>query len=80
MRLPVGFIRDQTRFVLQKLERHPELKERIELLRSIPGVGPITALTWILEIWNPYRFPTDKHAQSYCGLCSGRRESAGVVA
>jgi transposase len=77
MRLPVDFLRAQTLLVLRKLERHPELKERMKLLQSIPGIGPITALTWILEIWDPARFPTAKHAHSYCGLCSGRRESGG---
>jgi transposase len=77
MRFPVDFMRAQIRFILRQLERHPELKERIELLQSIPGIGLITALTWILEVWDPYRFPTVKHAQSYCGLCSGLHESGG---
>jgi len=76
-RLPIDFFRVQARMVLRKLEKHPGLVRRLELLKTIPGIGPITALSWILEVWDPNRFPSVKHAHSYCGLCSGRKESAG---
>jgi transposase len=49
----------------------------VERLRSIPGVGEITALTWALEIDDPHRFSNRKKAISYCGLCAGEKESAG---
>jgi len=74
-RLPIEFFRLQARLVLRRLEKHPDIEKRLELLKTIPGVGSITALTWILEIWDPYRFPNNKHAHSYCGLCGGRKES-----
>jgi transposase len=45
-------------------------------LRTIPGVGPITALTWALEIGDVSRFQSVKEAISYCGLCSAERSSA----
>jgi transposase len=32
-------------------------------------VGPITALTWALEIGDFTRFASIKEAVSYCGLC-----------
>jgi len=35
------------------------------------------ALTWVLEIGDPYRFHSARQAVSYCGLCSAQRESAG---
>jgi transposase len=35
------------------------------------------ALTWVLEIGEPERFTSARHAVSYCGLCSAQRESAG---
>jgi len=35
------------------LASHPALAERVELLKSIRGVGDITALTWALEIGDP---------------------------
>ena len=35
------------------------------------------ALTWALETGEPDRFPNERHAISYCGLCAAQRESAG---
>jgi len=49
----------------------------MERLTTIPGVGQITALTWILEIGDPHRFSSIKKAVSYCGLCSDQKESGG---
>jgi transposase len=76
-RLPIEFLTVQARIILRKLKRHPGLKERMERLQTIPGIGPITALTWILEVWDPNRFPKAKNAHSYCGLCGARKESGG---
>jgi transposase len=59
--------------------KDPLLKERVELLRTIPGIGQITALTWALEIVDPHRFPSIRKAVSYAGLCSAHNESAGKV-
>jgi transposase len=39
-------------------------------------VGPITALTWALEIGDVSRFGSIKKAISYCGLCGDERSSA----
>ena len=36
--------------LLSSLQRDPLLAERIQRLRTVPGVGPITALTWALEM------------------------------
>lgn len=44
-------------------------------MTTIPGVGEITALTWVLEVWDPTRFSNYKKAISYCGLCSGQNQS-----
>jgi transposase len=55
----------------------PHLKKRVDLLRTIPGVGEITALTWVLEIGEVERFGRISQAVSYCGLCSAQNESAG---
>jgi transposase len=55
------------------------LAERIKRLRTIPGVGPITALTWALEIGDVSRFRTIKQAISYCGLCGEENSSADKV-
>jgi transposase len=59
------------------LRQHVQIRERVERLMSIPGVGEVTALTWVLEIGDPERFSSSRKAISYCGLCSAQRESAG---
>ena len=53
------------------------IRERVERLQSIPGVGEIMALTWVLEVGDSGRFSNSRQAVSYCGLCSAQRESAG---
>jgi transposase len=63
--------------LISLLESHPELRARVEALERIDGVGPVTALTWALEIATPSRFRSIKRALSYCGLTSALRESAG---
>jgi len=62
--------------LVSSLQRDPVLADRIRRLRTIPGVGPITALTWALEIGDVSRFRTSKNAISYCGLCGDERSSA----
>lgn len=37
----------------------------------------MTALTWVLEIWNVNRFSRINQAVSCCELCSAQKESAG---
>lgn len=63
--------------LIRMLARHPRLQARVEALQTIDGVGPVTALTWALEIAAPERFASIKTAMSYCGLTSALRESAG---
>lgn len=65
--------------ILSTLTRHPQLKQRVLALSAIPGVGPVTALTWAFEVADPQRFPSIKKAVSYAGLCSALRESAGRI-
>ncbi len=67
------------RALISSLERDPLLSERLRRLRTIPGVGPITALTWALEIGDYTRFPSVKQAISYCGLCGAEKTSADKV-
>lgn len=63
--------------LLSALHSNPLLRERVERLMTIPGVGEVTALTWVLEADDPHRFPSIKDAASYCGLCSAHNVSAG---
>jgi transposase len=52
---------------------------RTKRLRTVPGVGPITALTWALEIGDVSRFRSIKQAINYCGLCSDEKSSADKI-
>lgn len=62
--------------LVERLLAHPELAQRVERLTSIRGIGPITALTWALEIADPFRFSSSAKAMSYCGLTSALKSSA----
>jgi transposase len=53
--------------------------DRVERLMTIPAVGPITALTWVLEVGEVQRFSSIKKAVSYCGLCGAEKSSANSV-
>jgi len=46
--------------LITTLEKDPVLSERLRRLRIIPGVGPITALSWALEIGDYTRFRSVK--------------------
>jgi transposase len=62
--------------LVRSLERDPVLAERVKRLRTAPGVGPIAALSWALEIGDVTRFRSVKQAISYCGLCGDEKSSA----
>jgi transposase len=45
-------------------EHYPET----ELLRQVEGVGPLTALTFVLTVGDPYRFEKSRSVGAYLGL------------
>lgn len=63
--------------LVRTLRENHRIRERVDRLMSVPGIGEVTALTWVLEIGDVERFAGSKKAISYCGLCSAQRESAG---
>jgi len=65
--------------LVRSLEHDPLLAERVARLMTIPAVGPITALTWVLEIGDVKRFSSIKKAISYCGLCGAENSSASMI-
>ena len=65
--------------LVRSLERDSLLMDRVERLMTIPAVGPITALTWALEVGDVQRFSSIKKAISYCGLCGAEKSSGGTV-
>jgi transposase len=63
--------------IIKRLLSERSLQQRVERLMSIRGVGPITALTWALEVADPHRLSSIGDAVSYCGLTAAFRSSAG---
>jgi transposase len=59
--------------VEQKAKRWPEVLR----LMTHPGVGPLTALAFVLIIGTPERFPCGKQIGSYVGLIPEEDSSAG---
>ena len=77
-RASVEMFRSVERELRQRLLKDPLLRNRVELLQTIPGVGEILSLTWALEVGEIERFPSIGQAVSYCGLCSAEHSSAGL--
>jgi transposase len=77
---------DHLEFVEGKIERleaeisqrmHP-FEEKVQHLRTIPGIDRITAWSLLAEIgMDMSRFPDAAHLASWAGLCPGNHESAG---
>lgn len=52
-------------------ERYPET----EVLRQVPGVGPLISLSYVLTLGDPTRFKTSREVGPYLGLVPRQRES-----
>ncbi len=55
-------------------ERYPE----IVALRQVNGVGPLTALTFMLTLGDPARFEKSRQVGAYLGLRPGRSQSGNA--
>lgn len=80
------FLKEQRRKIEQHLKDNARIRDRelFNLLQSIPGVGPITAIALMAEIGNIGRFKNIKHFASYVGLIprikqSGESERTGDI-
>jgi transposase len=65
----IGSLKQRLREYDRKLEtiskeRYPET----ELLRQVEGIGPLTALTFVLTLEDPYRFEKSRSVGAYLGL------------
>ncbi len=65
-------IEELTRAVEQEVRKRPE----VHRLVTHPGVGPITALAFVLIIGTPERFKCGKQIGSYVGLIPEEHSSA----
>ncbi len=76
----IDFLDESLAQLWGEIERHLEpFAELVELLQTIPGVGPTAAATIIAEIGTDMTaFASAKHLASWAGVCPGNNESGGV--
>ena len=72
----IGSLTERIRDYERKLqaiseERYPETG----LLRQVEGVGPLTALTFVLTLEDPNRFEKSRSVGAYLGLVPARKQS-----
>jgi hypothetical protein len=51
----------------------------LDLLKTVPGVGQVTAVTWLSEVVDHKRFATSEQVAAYCGCDPSLKVSAGKV-
>jgi len=61
----------------QAAEEESQRDKMVQLLRTQPGVGPITALAFVVTIGDVTRFRRGKQVASYLGLIPRERSSGG---
>lgn len=72
----VGALSQQIRRYDRRIEELGKTKYGVtERLRTIPGVGPVTSLAFVLVVEDPQRFAVSRAVGSYLGLHAGRRQS-----
>ena len=59
----------------REVEALCEAHSETRALRQVSGVGPITALTFVLTIEDPSRFPKSREVGAYLGLVPRQRDS-----
>src|SRR5919112_2579489 len=72
----IGSLTQRIRDYERKLEEiskahYPET----QLLRQVEGIGPLTALTFVLTLEDPYRFAKSRSVGTYLGLIPARDQS-----
>jgi len=69
-------IKEQVSALTDEVHRQAKSNTMAQLLMTIPGVGPITAMFMVAEIEDISRFPTYRHLASYAGLVPALDASA----
>lgn len=65
--------------IQEHLDQHPDLKQKQELLASIPGIGPQTATHLLAEMPDLADYPSAKQAAADAGLTPSERSSGTSV-
>jgi transposase len=80
----LGMLNEQVGKLDQAVQKAAEEHPQARLLMTQPGVGPNTALAYVLTIGDVSRFPRGKQVASYLGLIpreesSGGRQKLGAI-
>ena len=73
-----GQINKQTQ-LLKELSQLPRYRDRVEILRTIPGIGIINAMEILLELQDLSRFQRAEQLAAYVGLTPSQYSSADKV-
>jgi len=74
----IAALEDRMRLVERQLEALADQTPVVARLRSIPGIGLITATALVAFVGDAQRFPSGRHFASYLGL-TPRERSSGLV-
>ena len=74
---PINVMSSQIRALEKEVLAHAKLRDEFALLRTVWGIGPILALTVMLEVGDIKRFETVGDFASYCRLVKADRFSNG---
>ena len=69
-------LREKTKALTARIERMGSELPEVELLRTVPGIGVLTATALAGFVGEPTRFPSARHFSSYLGL-TPRESSSG---
>jgi len=68
----IDFLQQQidrlTKAIEDHINQHPDLKEKYDLLESIPAIGPVSASTFLSEVPDISRFDSAAQLAAYAGL------------
>lgn len=69
---------------IRALQKNDKYNGIIQILMTVPGIGPLTAITLLAEISDIRRFPSRRHLNSFVGLypmefSSGQHEYKGSI-
>jgi transposase len=75
----LGQITEQIKAMERELvQRSKQVYPVTQQLQQITGVGPLTALCFVLKIGDPQRFGRSRDVGAYLGLCPRRDQSGGT--
>ena len=71
---------EQVRHLIREhIDKNPDLREKRDLLETIPGIGPATSAMILAEFGDMTRFRDARHMAAFCGLTPRQRQSGTSV-